>query len=224
MSAVAETVKFYADDYYITIFGSLRPIICTPEPVKKMKRHYYQDIEEILMWDEETKEKLIDLMTDLISTPTFYNLDIHAWFNEIENKIQELKEFGILQRLKGYLEHIDPVQRRKLIRMAVNRIISHIDTILRELILQMPYEDYDSLKEIFIIGSLLRLIRNLLEIYLRSENSEFLTISTILILRFASYVQGKVTLSDIQRDISYFSEYLKFEPISEDVLREVLCV
>ena len=84
----------------------------------------------------------------------------------------------------------------------------------------MSYKD-SSIKEIFVVGSLLRLIRNLLELYLRSENSQFLTISTVLILRFASYIQGKIGLNDVQRDISYFSEYLKSEQIPEEVFRAV---
>lgn len=220
MTTVTETVKLYSDDYYLTVIGSIRPLACTPEPVRRMKRHYYYDIEKVLSWDEETKEKLVDVLTDIVSTPSIYNLDVQEWLQEVEKKIQEFSEFDILQRLKGYLEHIDPVQRRMLVRMAVNRIISHIDTILRELVIQMSYEN-SPIKEIFVIGSLLRLIRNLLELYLRSENSQFLTISTALILRFASYIQGKIGLNDVQKDISYFSEYLKSEQIPEEAFRAV---
>jgi len=86
MSVVIETVKFYSNDYYLTVIGSIRPLACTPEPIKKMKRHYYYDIESVLSWDEETKEKLIDVLTDIVSTPSFYNLDIHEWLQEVEKK------------------------------------------------------------------------------------------------------------------------------------------
>lgn len=224
MSVVTETVEFYANDYHMMVLGSIRPIICTPEPIKKMRRHYYHDIEKVLKWDEETKEKLIDILTDVVSVQSFYHLDFKFWLDEIERKLKELREFEILQRLKGYLEHIDSIQRKRIIKMAVNRIISHIDTILRELILQMPYIDDKSVKESFIIGSMLRLIRNLLEVYLRIEDNHLLMVSTTLTLRFASYVKEKLTLSDIQKDISSCAKYLKSEPISDEVFREVICI
>lgn len=226
MDIITETMEFYANDYHMTILGSVRPIICAPEYVRKMRRSYYSDIEKVLGWDDEMKENLIDVLTDVVSVPALYSADLHYYLDEVERKLEELKEFEEFKRLKGYFDYLkktDPNQARKIIKIAVNRIISHIDTILRELILQMLYVDEDSVKELFIVGSMLRLIRNLLEIYLRKEDSRLLLTSTFLTLRFASYIKKKISLSDLQSDISFCVDLFKVEEISDEVLRDVVC-
>ncbi len=223
MTVVVETTEIYAHDFHLAVFGSIRPILCAPEYVRRMRRHYYFDIEKILNWDEEKKNKLIDFLVEVVSAPNFYDEDFEFWLEEVERKLQELKEFEEFNRLKGYLERIDQKQREKIVDIAVNRIMSSIDTILREFVYQMPSVDEKSLKELFVVGSMLRVVRRLLEYYRRSRDKKILTLATVLILRFAAYVRGKIGINDLMRDMSISVGHLREKVLSDDTFRDIVC-
>ncbi len=197
--------------------------MCAPEYVRRMRRHYYFDIERILNWNEEKKNKLIDFLVEVVSAPNFYDEDFEFWLEEIERKLQELKEFEEFNRLKGYLEHIDPKQKEKIIDIAINRIMSSIDTILREFIYQMPSVDEKSLRELFVVGSMLRVVRRLLEYYRRSRDKKVLTLATVLILRFAAYVRGKIGINDLLSDMSISASRIRERILSDDIFRDIVC-
>jgi len=223
MTVVVETTEIYAQEFHSAVFGSVRPILCAPEYVRRMRRHYYFDIEKVLNWDEEKKNRLVDFLVEIVSAPNFYDEDFEFWLEEVERKLQELEEFEEFKRLKGYLERIDPKQREKIIDIAVNRIMSSIDTILREFVYQMPYVDEKSLNELFITGSILRVARRLLEHYRRSKDKKVIIPATILILRFAAYVRGRIGIDDLLSDISISANYVRNRIISDDIFKDIIC-
>lgn len=72
-------------------------------------------------------------------------------------------------------------------------------------------QEDDIIKDLFISGSLLRLINRLLNYFLNSNSneSEYLNTATILILRFAAFVKGKIARNDLMTDISMNSKHIR---------------
>ena len=222
MTIVAETTENYAYDFHMAVFGSIRPMVCAYEYVRKMRRRYHKDIEKVLNWDEEKKNKLINFLVDVVSVPRAYE-DFDLWLEEIEKKLQEIEEFEEFNRLKGYFERIDSKQREMIVNIAVNRIMGYVDNILRDLVYQMRYADRESLRELFVAGSLLRVVKKLLESYRRYGNEDALSVATILILRFAAYSRGKISIDDLTWDTSSAVGYVKERILPENVFKDVVC-
>jgi hypothetical protein len=222
MTIVAETTENYAYDFHMAVFGSIRPMVCAYEYVRKMRRRYHKDIEKVLNWDEGKKSKLINFLVDVVSVPRAYE-DFDLWLEEIEKKLQEIEEFEEFNRLKGYFERIDSKQREMIVNIAVNRIMGYVDNILRDLVYQMRYADRESLRELFVAGSLLRVVKKLLESYRRYGNEDALSVATILILRFAAYSRGKISIDDLTWDTSSAVGYVKERILPENAFKDVVC-
>jgi len=110
-----------------------------------------------------------------------------------------------------------------IVNIAVNRIMGYVDNILRDLVYQMRYADRESLRELFVAGSLLRVVKKLLESYRRYGNEDALSVATILILRFAAYRRGKISNDDLTWDTSSAVGYVKERILPENAFKDVVC-
>lgn len=208
---IQKAVYDYSMDFERWVFGSFRPSINVYEALKRARTDYFE-IERVLNWDDEKKEELLEFLTDIVSMPELYEEDFDSKIDEIEGKIGDLKEFEEFYRLKDHFDRmkLDPVQKKAMVKSAIIRLIGYTDLFTRKITYTMnEAQEDDIIKDLFISGSLLRLINRLLNYFLNSNESEYINTATILILRFAAFVKGKITRDDLMTDISMNTKHIR---------------
>lgn len=208
---IQKAVYDYSMDFERWVFGSFRPSINVYEALKRARTDYFE-IERVLNWDDEKKEELLEFLTDIVSMPELYEEDFDSKIDEIEGKIGDLKEFEEFYRLKNHFDRmkLDPVQKKAMVNSAIIRLIGYTDLFTRKITYTMnEAQEDDIIKDLFISGSLLRLINRLLNYFLNSNESEYINTATILILRFAAFVKGKITRDDLMTDISMNTKHIR---------------
>ncbi len=203
----------------------LRPVFGAQDYIRRMHRsHYIKDIITILNWDEGKKMKFLDILTDIVSMPYFSTVNYIQWHERIEKVLDELHEFEELKRLRSYFESIDPKQRDKIMQIALDRLHGDIETIMRWLyrLAQENKGDREKIKEITVLTGILKLVSDLLEDHISTEE---LKVAVILVLRFIAYLLKKISLDELLFDLISSTKMapadrteLNYEQIYEELL------
>ena len=190
----------YSNEVSRIVLTPLRPIVGAPDYLRRMRRsQYLREIRKILNWDEEKRLKFLDILTEVVSAPYFSTEEYMKWLERIEEKINELDEFEELKRLKGYLESIDPTQRKKILEISINRLYGDISVLMREIyqLMQKNKDDEYKLKELIVLKATLQLINDLIDL----DPEKNLDQVVMYTLRFVAYLMHKIDLRSLFYDL-----------------------
>lgn len=183
---------------------------------------------KISEWSPETREKLLNALTDVVAGKTINESVIP----ELEAKLSELDEINeTLDRLSQVSRTLSPYNIRTVLTLSLNKLKGKITSIRSEINLKM-WDQNENVNELLVLDQSFYLIQELTNQALKVVSSSKIPGYTELwngiifsILYIEAFHRGKVTFEELQDYISELNLYCYNEESSlkkHDAVFEVL--
>ncbi|TQD23414.1 hypothetical protein [Methanolobus vulcani] len=207
----------------------VRPVVGAIGYLRSMHKSYVfqKEIEKITNIDFETREKILDVFSDLV-----IEKNDEDFIRQLEVKINELNEIkDVFSELDCHKLNIEPKQMHNILSISLRRLDRTIDSIRDEINSMMWDSDEDidqllTLDQVFI--SIQEIIKETLDLPInKSKDSSKLNTLVYSLLYIEAYRRQKVSLEEFQDFLSFLSLYNYKEGKSlkdNDAVFEVLTV
>ncbi len=215
-----KSINSILESFYSDLFDGItmvmRPVIGGVDYLRSMHRAtlVQRELDKISHWNYETRERLLDALTDIVSTDIYDE----EFVNKLETKLSELEEFNeTFKQLNQLTTKLDRQQQIEIIRLSLNKLDGRISSI-RSQINSKVWDKKEDANQLFILDQLLYLIEKLIDNALRKKaDTRLLTLIVFVLLKMEAFHRGKITLNDLQDFISELSFLdIKEEPLSKN--------
>ncbi len=209
----------FASDIFEIITWIRRPVVGAVDYLRSMHRLYniQSELNQILSLDINTKEKLLDALTDIVSI-NIYEEDLEEIEKRIELKLSELKEFDeTFKKLKTITKRLDPHQRSEVNRLALVKLNGRISSI-RDEIKSKIWDKNENASQLLVLDQMFLLIQELIKKAIKKvDDIDLWIMLSVSLLRIEAFHRGKITFEDLQHDVSELSLFnLKEETIPKN--------
>lgn len=206
-----KSINFILDVFSTEIFEIItwirRPVVGAVDYLRPMHKLYQiqNELNKILILDYDTREKLLDALTDIVSI-NIYEEDIEEIENRIEHKLSELKEFDdTFKKLKTFTKKLDSHQRSEVYRLSLRKLNGKV-TSIRDEIKSKIWDINEDSRQLLVLDQMFFLIQELIKEAIKKVGDIDLWIMiSISLLRVEAFHRGKITFEDLQADISELS-------------------
>lgn len=207
--------SFYSD-FFDGITMIMRPVIGGIDYLHTMHRTVLvqKEIDKISHWNYETREKFLDVLTDIVSTDVYDAEFIYR----LEAKLSGLEEFNeTFKQLDHFATTLDRTQLLEIIRLSLNKLNGRISSIRNQINLKIWDKNEDA-SQLFVLDQILYLTEKLIDNALRKKTEPgILALIVYVLLKIEAFYRGKITLDDFQDYISELSFLdIEEEPISKN--------
>lgn len=195
----------FSNEMYQNTMGLNEPIISGRNVLRTIRQsHKSKKLDEIIFIDSKVQERIIDVLTDLVSMELDSNIE--KFKKKIREKISEVSGIGKNIKLgRTYFDNLTPPQQQKVISLSVRKIIGNIYP-MRTHISSMLLEENAKIEELMCLDQALFLIEENLKPYLHTMNpkklSRDLFFCLMLTLKLEAYKRDKIRLDEIKKMIS----------------------
>lgn len=203
----------------------MRPAIGGIDYLRSMHRVYLvqREFDKISRWDLDTRERLLDALTDIVSFD-IYNDDFAT---KLEAKISELKEFKeTFEQLSQLTTRLNPIQRNEILSISLNKLSGKISSVRDNINLKM-WDKNEDVNQLMVLDQILYLIQELIRETLRKKDSKILGLIIFSLLKIEAFHRGKITFEDFQHyisELSLFGYKEELIPKNYNVVFETLAV
>lgn len=208
-----ESINFILDvfssDIYESITWAMRPVVGTVDYLRSMHRLYQvqKELDQILRMDYDTREKLMDALTDIVSI-NIYEEDLEKIDMKLENQISVLEDFDeSFKKLKSFSSNLESKQQTELYRIVLRKLNGRLSSIRDEIRFKMWDENEDT-KQLLILDQTFFLIQELIKEAIKKVNDADLWIMiNVSLLRIEAFHRDKISFDDLQDDVTELSMY-----------------
>lgn len=205
--------SFYSD-LFDGITMVMRPVIGGVDYLHSMHRAVLvqRELDKISHWNYETRERLLDALTDIVSTDVYDEEFVY----KLENKLSKLEEFNeTFKQLDQFMTKLDRQQKIEIIRLSLNKLNGRISSI-RNQINSKIWDRNEDANQLFILDQVLYLTEKLIDDALKKKmDTKSLALIIFVLLKIEAFHRSKITLDDFQDFISELSFLdIKEEPVS----------
>lgn len=208
-----ESINFILDvfssDIYESITWAMRPVVGTVDYLRSMHRLYQvqKELDQILRMDYDTREKLMDALTDIVSI-NIYEEDLEKIDMKLEDQISVLEDFDeSFKKLKSFSSNLESKQQTDLYRIVLRKLNGRLSSIRDEIRFKMWDENEDT-KQLLILDQAFFLIQELIKEAIKKVNDADLWIMiNVSLLRIEAFHRDKISFDDLQDDVTELSMY-----------------
>lgn len=230
-----KSANFILNSYSSEIFDGItllmRPVVGGIDYLRSMRRAFrvQMELNKISSWSFETREKLLDELTDVIAGKTINE----NFVPELESKLSEFDEVEeTFQRLNQLTKSLEPKHMLTILTLSLNKLNGKITSIRNEINLKM-WDKNENVNELLVLDQFFYLIQELTNQALKNVSSfkktpdseELWTVIVFSLLYIEAFHRSKVTLEKLQDYISELNLFCYREeniPKNQDVVFEVL--
>lgn len=208
--------SFYSD-LFDSITMVMRPIVGGVDYLRYMHRAamVQREMDKISHWDYETREKLLDALTDIVSMDVYDE----EFVTKLETKLSGLDEFSeTFRHLEQLAKGLNPEQRYEIIRITLEKLNGRMFSI-RNQINSKIWEKKEDTNQLFILDQIIYLTQKLIEQSLedlrKKSGTKLVSMIVFTLLKLEAFRRGKINFEDFQNFITELSFLnLNEEPIS----------
>lgn len=211
-----ESANFILNSYSSEIFEGvtilMRPVVGGIDYLRSVHQafKFQKELLKISGWNHETREKLLDALTDVVAGKTI-NED---FIPELESKLSEFDEVKkTFKRLNQFTMTLEPKYLITILTLSLNKLNGKITSIRSEINLKM-WEKNENVNELLVLDQFFYLIQELINQALKNVSSLKMTdyqeqLAGIIfsILYVEAFHRGKVTFEELQDYISELNLY-----------------
>lgn len=222
----------FSSDIYRDTIRLYKPIVSGERIVKRTAADLsLLSINKLSNFTTDDQDKLLEIFTDYVSVS--FEGDWDKFIDKLNGKIKKNPRFKeIFDSLDNHFEKLDKYQKSRIIRLTVNKLSGEIESIRNEINDRLLFKESNR-EELLIIDQILYFMQNVLQkikfgkFIKRNEKQkieEELGFSLYILLRLEAYRRGKITLGDLEDDLSSSTflpkdEYIK--PSEYHLIKEV---
>ena len=208
--------QFKSINYILDVFSSdifegvtlvMRPVIGTVDYLRSMHRLYQvqKELDQILKMDYETREKLMEALTDIISI-NIYEEDLETIENKLEDQITILQDFNeSFKKLKSFSTTLEPRQQTELFRITLRKLNGRVSSIRDEIKFKL-WDKAENTSQLFVLDQYFFNIQELIKQSLKKvDDVDIWIIINISLLRIDAFHRGKISFQDLQNDVTDLS-------------------
>lgn len=208
-----ESINFILDvfssDIYESITWAMRPVVGTVDYLRSMHRLYQvqKELDQILRMDYDTREKLMDALTDIVSI-NIYEEDLEKIDMKLEDQISFLEDFDeSFKKLKSFSSNLESKQQTVLYRIVLRKLNGRLSSIRDEIRFKM-WDENENTKQLLVLDQTFFLIQELIKEAIKKVNDVDLWIMiNISLLRIEAFHRDKISFDDLQDDVTELSMY-----------------
>lgn len=207
-SYVLESVS---SELYESCMGMYKPITQGRIVLDKIRKtRYTMWINELIGLDLKTKTKVLDLLSDEVIEPLKVS-EIRYRLREVEKKSLEITELrDAINKLDNVFKKLNKKEKKEMLGYAVFYTMERIEYIRNYINKVLWNEDVDNVKEFIIMDQVFLTILDLLS-YIEFSSLEevakkgYVAEVLWLLLRLWAYKRGKISIHNLEEDISIIS-------------------
>lgn len=189
-----------------------RPIISGEHILKHTRAGVtIRSIEKILNLSYKEQDLLLDFLTEFVVERDIEDKDWNKFMKDLVDKIMSKPKFKAhFSALDNYFKKLNSIEKKQVLSLSINKLNCGIESIRREINNRLWIKKAN-VKELMIIDQILYFFQNVInDIPLskkisKSEDKEIhskMGFSSYLILRLEAYNRGKISLDDLNNDLS----------------------
>lgn len=206
-----KSINYILDVFSSDIFESvtlvMRPVIGTVDYLRSMHRLYQiqKELDQILRMDFETREKLLDALTDIISI-NIYEEDLGTIENKLEGQITILQDFDeSFKKLKIFSMNLEPRQQTELFRITLRKLNGKISSIRDEIKFKI-WDKTENTNQLLVLNQYFFNIQELIKESLKKvDDVDIWIMINVSLLRIEAFHRGKISFQDLQDDVTELS-------------------
>lgn len=206
-----KSINYILDVFSSDIFESvtlvMRPVIGTVDYLRSMHRLYQiqKELDQILRMDFETREKLLDALTNIISI-NIYEEDLGTIENKLEDQITILQDFDeSFKKLKIFSMNLEPRQQTELFRITLRKLNGKISSIRDEIKFKI-WDKTENTNQLLVLDQYFFNIQELIKESLKKVGDVDIWIMiNVSLLRIEAFHRGKISFQDLQDDVTELS-------------------
>lgn len=206
-----KSINYILDVFSSDIFESvtlvMRPVIGTVDYLRSMHRLYQiqKELDQILRMDFETREKLLDALTDIISI-NIYEEDLGTIENKLEGQITILQDFDeSFKKLKIFSMNLEPRQQTELFRITLRKLNGKISSIRDEIKFKI-WDKTENTNQLLVLYQYFFNIQELIKESLKKvDDVDIWIMINVSLLRIEAFHRGKISFQDLQDDVTELS-------------------
>ncbi len=206
-----KSINYILDVFSSDIFESvtlvMRPVIGTVDYLRSMHRLYLiqKELDQILRMDFETREKLLDALTDIISI-NIYEEDLGTIENKLEDQITILQDFDeSFKKLKIFSMNLEPRQQTELFRITLRKLNGKISSIRDEIKFKI-WDKTENTNQLLVLNQYFFNIQELIKESLKKvDDVDIWIMINVSLLRIEAFHRGKISFQDLQDDVTELS-------------------
>ena len=206
-----KSINYILDVFSSDIFESvtlvMRPVIGTVDYLRSMHRLYQiqKELDQILKMDFETRETLLEALTDIISI-NIYEDDLVTIENKLEDQIAILQDFDeSFKKLKSFSTNLEPRQQTELFRITLRKLNGRITSIREEIKFKI-WDKAEDTNQLLILDQFFFNIQELIKESLKKvDDVDIWIMINISLLRIEAFHRGKISFQDLQNDVTELS-------------------
>ncbi|HZK61460.1 MAG TPA: hypothetical protein VFC41_05240 [Anaerovoracaceae bacterium] len=206
-----KSINYILDVFSSDIFESvtlvMRPVIGTVDYLRSMHRLYQiqKELDQILKMDFETREKLLEALTDIISIDIYEN-NLGTIENKLEDQIAILQDFNeSFKKLKSFSKNLGPLQQTELFRITLRKLSGRISSIREEIKFKI-WDKAENTNQLLVLNQYFFNIQELIKKSLKKvDDVDIWILINVSLLRIEAFHRGKISFQDLQGDITNLS-------------------
>lgn len=206
-----KSINYILDVFSSDIFESvtlvMRPVIGTVDYLRSMHRLYQiqKELDQILRMDFETREKLLDALTDIISI-NIYEEDLGTIGNKLEDQITISQDFDeSFKKLKIFSMNLEPRQQTELFRITLRKLNGKISSIRDEIKFKI-WDKTENTNQLLVLDQYFFNIQELIKESLKKvDDVDIWIMINVSLLRIEAFHRGKISFQDLQDDVTELS-------------------
>lgn len=206
--SINSILNSFSSDMFDGITFVMRPAIGGIDYLRSMHKSYQfqNEIKKISNFSFETREIIIDSLTDIIIGKTL-NQDLDY---DLEKRLSELDEVNaIFKKLENLTQNLDPTQIPKMLQLSLRRLNGRISSIRDEINMTMWNKDED-IDHLLVLDQIFYLTQEIIKNSLKGPVEQLINqVSWNVIIFSLLYIEAfhrkKVTFEEVQDFLSELS-------------------
>lgn len=218
----SNVLEDHKEDMYRNVLHIQRPITSARSYTKSARRDV-RPIDKALSLDPEEQEKILDILTDLVSKKSF---SLEDWEDREEEIEKTLENFDIFKKLENQFEQFDKKQQERIIEHSFKRILQEASKLEEAVRMEMVEDESDkNQRGLLILGEAFDTMKNLASRCLnRGEyKSKYSIALIVLVLKLEALRRDKVDFEELEETIYNLGREVKHErpPVDDDIFEVV---
>lgn len=225
--SVNSILNSFSSDMFDGITFVMRPVVGGIDHLRQMHKAYQfqKEINKISNISFETREKILDALTDIVVGKTF-NDDLK---DDFENKLSEFDNINeVFKNLENLTTKIDQRQLPKIFRLSLIKLNGRISSI-RDEINRTMWNKGENVNQLLVLDQIFYLIQEIINDTLNEPIDKlFESVSWSVLMSSLLYVEAfhrnKVTFTDVQDFLSELNiiGYKENQNLKNNAIFEVL--
>ena len=202
----------FSSEFYRDTMRLCRPIVSGESIIKHTKAGVtIRSIDKILNLSYEDQDNLLEFLTELVVDKRERDENWEKFMQSLIEKIMSKPAFKAhFDALESYFNKLNYTQRMQVLSLSINKLNCGIESIRREISSRL-WDKKANVKELMVIDQVLYFFQNVINSLptggriKKSEKKRYNRImgfSGYLILRLEAYRRGKISLDDLNDDLS----------------------